>query len=31
MAKKIAEVKRITLEEVASVTYENAKDVFNIK
>ena len=31
MAKKIAEVKRITLEEVASVTYKNAKDVFNIK
>ena len=31
MAKKIAEVKKITLEEVASVTYKNAKDVFNIK
>ena len=31
MAKKIAEVKKITLEEVASVTYKNAKDIFNIK
>lgn len=31
MAKKIAEVKKITLEEVASVTYKNAKEVFNIR
>ncbi len=29
--KKIAEVKKITLEEVASVTYKNAEDLFNIK
>ena len=31
IAKKIAEVKQIPLEEVAKVTYENAKRIFDIK
>lgn len=31
IAQKIAEVKNISVEEVAKVTYENAKQVFNIK
>lgn len=31
MAKKIAEVKEITLEEVAKATYQNAKNIFDIK
>lgn len=31
IAKKIAEFKNITVEEIAKITYENAKHVFNIK
>lgn len=31
MAQKIAEVKEITIEEVAKATYNNAKQIFNIK
>lgn len=31
MAQKIAEVKEITLEEVARATYQNAKNIFDIK
>ena len=31
IAKKIAEVKQIPLEDVAKVTYENAKRIFDIK
>lgn len=31
IAQKIADVKNMTLEEVAKLTYENAKEIFNIK
>lgn len=31
MAQKIADVKRIDIEEIAKITYENAKNIFNIK
>ncbi len=31
IAQKIAEVKEITLEEVANITYENTKNIFQIK
>ena len=31
IAKKIAEVKNITIEEVANITYENAIKIFNLK
>ena len=31
MAKKIAEVKEIPLEEIAKITYQNAEDIFEIK
>lgn len=31
MAQKIAEVKQIDIEEIAKITYENAKNIFNIK
>ena len=31
IAKKIAEVKNITIEEVADITYENAMEIFNLK
>ena len=31
IAKKIAEVKKMPLEEVAKITYENAINIFNIK
>ena len=31
IAKKIAEVKNLTIEEVANITYENAMRIFNIK
>ena len=31
IAKKIAEVKKMSLEEVAKITYENAINIFNIK
>ncbi len=31
IAQKIAEVKEITVEEVAKATYQNAKNIFNIK
>ena len=31
MGQKIAEVKKIPLEEIAKITYENANRVFKIK
>lgn len=31
IAKKIADVKQLSLEEIAKATYENAKNIFNIK
>lgn len=31
MAKKIADVKQLSLEEIAKATYENTKNIFNIK
>ena len=31
VAKKIAEVKNITIEEVANITYENAMRIFDLK
>lgn len=30
IAKKVADVKELTLEEVANITYQNAKKIFNI-
>ena len=31
IAQKIADVKKISLEEVAELTYENAERIFNLK